>query len=897
MAPKPAKPSKNAMATSSKSLLSVSNHEINWALSDYEEFLGEFRILPSWHPELPSPGQTTLNAPPGKVCLYADFFRFSHFRLPVSKFCLQMLGRYGVHISQMSPLGLIRLYHYEFVLRSVQEDVTPLLFRVFFKLVKKDDWYSFDKRGGPSMIQKVPSSSRDKNWRNKFFYIDERVFPGVMQWRSPLDPIIDPIPAESEYTNSRLYKWLCKHPTDIQSIPEHALVATGISRFWDSPSTKPVYLNKDGKEGYYFKVLSDTRRGLLVPREQPLKPNEMPLLRFTASYVAFPLQEGAQGRDIASGSSPQPSLPNFSQGSVSSKSTEAPPGSTGSLSPVILVGGSPSSTPSAPHVLSPDIDSGAINTPLVPVSAVLPLAPSGSPMVHSDPAITSADLSQVSSAPPSQEFSASSTPSHAEISKSSTPPQLSASQLRAKKLSSVMLNKYTRKRAGTDLPPPPSLKKLKKSSPSLSVTLSPSSTSSANPFVSASSPSSCVCCPLASTTSLSSLPPTTLSTSLLDSSVFTYSFSVVSRDSPPVIISSPAIVPSTFLTTPPAEFPPPSHSRYVPGFDPAAPFVPNWGLKHGSILNVPSLCREFLFRGIPSAEAERTQKLPLQDLGDHLAHSLSSLVACVPELGRRSELLDAEIKRLNTEHGATLTELFKLRQENESDKSELTLLRRQVADLRADRGNYLKLQDLLEEKEDKINNLSATLVQEREQFTSLRLETHQRLVQRNEDNKELRQKNNDLLDSLRRKDLEPRTAKEDLKSYEASRALLKADKEWLIQQGIPKSFDALRLSGSYLHIIDKITSSSDLMGRQQGIREGYALSQGGQSLDDCQVLSLPAVDLLGSAYEELGDPDIPILNDIISTASAENLDGLKELLKSPDIPNVSEDNGQASFEG
>ncbi|KAD5961338.1 hypothetical protein E3N88_12811 [Mikania micrantha] len=337
MAPKSAKPPKNAMAASSKSLLSVSNHEINWVSSDYEEFLGEFRILPSWHPEFPSPGQTALNAPPGKVCLYADFFRFSHFRLPVSKFCLQILGRYGVHISQMSPLGLIRLYHYEFVLLSIQEDVTPLLFRVFFNLVKKDDWYSFDKRGGPSMIQKVPSSSRDKNWRNKFFYIDERVFPGVMQWRSPLDPIVDPIPAESEYANTRIRDCIN-----------------------GSVNILPI-----SKEGYYFEVLSDTRRGLLVPREQPLKPNVMPLLRFTARYIAFPLQEGAQGRDLASSSSPQPSLPSFSQGSASSKPAKVPPGSIGSLSPVILIGGSPPSTPSASHMLSPDIDSSAINTPLV----------------------------------------------------------------------------------------------------------------------------------------------------------------------------------------------------------------------------------------------------------------------------------------------------------------------------------------------------------------------------------------------------------------------------------------------------------------------------------------------------------------------------------------------------
>ncbi|KAL8260687.1 hypothetical protein R6Q59_028640 [Mikania micrantha] len=184
MAPKPSKTSKSSTSSSSKSLLSVSTHEINWMPSDFEGFLQEFRILPEWHPELPSLGSTSLDVPSGKICLYADFFRFSHFRLPISKFCLHMLERYGLHISQMSPLGLIRLYHYEFVLRSVRAAVVPLYFQIFFKLVKKDDWYSFDKRGGPSMVLKVPSSSRDKNWRNKFFFIDEK-YRGPTASRGP----------------------------------------------------------------------------------------------------------------------------------------------------------------------------------------------------------------------------------------------------------------------------------------------------------------------------------------------------------------------------------------------------------------------------------------------------------------------------------------------------------------------------------------------------------------------------------------------------------------------------------------------------------------------------------------------------------------------------------------
>ncbi|KAL8229791.1 hypothetical protein R6Q57_014691 [Mikania cordata] len=248
MVPKPSKTSKSSTSSSSNSLLLVSTHEINWMPSDFEGFLKEFRIFPEWHPELPSLGSAALDVHSGKIWLYVDIFRFSHFQLPISKFFLHILERYGLHISQMIPLGLIHLYQYEFVLRSARAAVIPLYFQIFFKLVKKDDWYSFDKRGGPSMVLKVPSSSRDKNWRNKFFFIDEKVIPSRMRWRSSTDPIIDLAPT-------------------------------------DNP-------------GYFFDVLLDNRRGLLVPEERPLKAQEMPFMQFTARYFAFPSDGDTTGHVV-----------------------------------------------------------------------------------------------------------------------------------------------------------------------------------------------------------------------------------------------------------------------------------------------------------------------------------------------------------------------------------------------------------------------------------------------------------------------------------------------------------------------------------------------------------------------------------------------------------------------
>ncbi|KAL8226207.1 hypothetical protein R6Q57_018764 [Mikania cordata] len=125
--------------------------------------------------------------------------------------------------------------------------------------------------------------------KNFCFRGDGTVIPSRRQWRSSTDPIIDLAPENSSFKDHAVYKWLYKHPTNIQPILEHALVAIG--------------------PGYFFDVLSDPRRGLLIPEARSLKSHEAPFLQFTDHFFIFPREDGDTGTALAPESSTRTHFP------------------------------------------------------------------------------------------------------------------------------------------------------------------------------------------------------------------------------------------------------------------------------------------------------------------------------------------------------------------------------------------------------------------------------------------------------------------------------------------------------------------------------------------------------------------------------------------------------------
>ncbi|MFS7990384.1 hypothetical protein Hanom_Chr11g01058261 [Helianthus anomalus] len=96
-----------------------------------------YGIRPEWHPVMPSEKDVVFLLRNGQITLFADFFKFCNFRLPITQFCKEMLDEYIVHISQMHPLGLAKLRHFEYASLSLGFLPEKLISRAFYTLVWK----------------------------------------------------------------------------------------------------------------------------------------------------------------------------------------------------------------------------------------------------------------------------------------------------------------------------------------------------------------------------------------------------------------------------------------------------------------------------------------------------------------------------------------------------------------------------------------------------------------------------------------------------------------------------------------------------------------------------------------------------------------------------------------
>ncbi|GJU41797.1 hypothetical protein Tco_1194754 [Tanacetum coccineum] len=106
------------------------------------EFSSEYGIPESLHPELPDPEEPIVEFSEGKVGVYTMFFEFANFRIPISQFLFDILGHYQINLSQLSVIGAAK--------------------------------------------------------NNRFFWVDERIFPTVVEWR--INAPKDGMPSTDSYS-------------------------------------------------------------------------------------------------------------------------------------------------------------------------------------------------------------------------------------------------------------------------------------------------------------------------------------------------------------------------------------------------------------------------------------------------------------------------------------------------------------------------------------------------------------------------------------------------------------------------------------------------------------------------------------------------------------------------
>ncbi|GKC20680.1 hypothetical protein Tco_1022830 [Tanacetum coccineum] len=174
-------------------------------------------------------------------------------------------------------IGAAKVSHFEITCRVQNLVPTLALFRVFYVPSYNSGWMSFSKRprkNTPQCYTKPLDSL--KNWNNRFFWVDEIVFPTVVDWRTSAPK--DEMPTADSYRAANV-AMLNTRRTPIQKQPKALLCLMDVFNLISVPNPSKVKI------------------GI-----RPRAAHEVPLLTVTANWVIEMKDPSA-----ASGSSGTPS--------------------------------------------------------------------------------------------------------------------------------------------------------------------------------------------------------------------------------------------------------------------------------------------------------------------------------------------------------------------------------------------------------------------------------------------------------------------------------------------------------------------------------------------------------------------------------------------------------------
>ncbi|KAJ0779849.1 hypothetical protein HanPI659440_Chr06g0231041 [Helianthus annuus] len=196
---------------------------IKWSEEIFNDLVKSFKFPVSWGAIYPQEGQTTAQAPASYITLFWDYFAKGNFRLPATKFVLEVLSYYKFHISQLNPMGMVLIRHFEFLCQLMH--IEPLVdrFRVLYLLHCSQAFYSFAQRPTAKKILLVPPKSFHE-WKTKFFYIKTGVIPMKMSFRGAEDILSETL----KTSETEIWYQDIKDVPSIE-LPEKDLVAARMS--------------------------------------------------------------------------------------------------------------------------------------------------------------------------------------------------------------------------------------------------------------------------------------------------------------------------------------------------------------------------------------------------------------------------------------------------------------------------------------------------------------------------------------------------------------------------------------------------------------------------------------------------------------------------------------------
>ncbi|MFS8034104.1 hypothetical protein Hanom_Chr17g01577281 [Helianthus anomalus] len=195
-----------------------------------DKFIRDYRIPLDLRPTLPSKGEPIYPFRQGKFPFYTRVCNFANYLVPFPRFLIRVLQFFRVHISQVNPFGLSRISHFEISCRAQDRRPDLNVFRYFYRFITTGDWYTFAHRKG------IPYPSSDersslKNWKDNFFWLDDRCLPEDMRWRLK-DQSMSFDLGEDFVFDKTLARALIENQSPIRPLPEHFLLLGRLCFSW-----------------------------------------------------------------------------------------------------------------------------------------------------------------------------------------------------------------------------------------------------------------------------------------------------------------------------------------------------------------------------------------------------------------------------------------------------------------------------------------------------------------------------------------------------------------------------------------------------------------------------------------------------------------------------------------
>ncbi|GJR11874.1 hypothetical protein Tco_0794526 [Tanacetum coccineum] len=213
-----------------------------------DAFCQKYHILNIVHPELPGPNKNIRNSPTGKIGVYTRFFYFANFRIPLSRFLVDVLEYFCINLWELSVITAAKISHFEILCRIHGYVLTVALFRRFYVNSKNKGWLSFSKRSENAPVCHTKPLDSLKNWNNSFFCVDASVFSSSVPWHTKKTLVRDPSPTAAEFS-AEAYDFLATHPAPFRKFLEPFLCLVGLSCYYDlDDNVYPTFLTSTGEE-------------------------------------------------------------------------------------------------------------------------------------------------------------------------------------------------------------------------------------------------------------------------------------------------------------------------------------------------------------------------------------------------------------------------------------------------------------------------------------------------------------------------------------------------------------------------------------------------------------------------------------------------------------------------